>query len=44
MNGNGEIYFCLLNLAAFVSIILYAQHHIHFDQQTHPHAKHGEFR
>ena len=37
---NGEAAFYLLNLAAFVSILMYARHHIHFDKQTSAHAKH----
>ena len=38
----GEAAFCFLNLAALVSIVLYAQHHLHFeDHHVKQTAKHG---
>jgi hypothetical protein len=39
----GELAFCLLNIAALVSIIIYAKHHIHSDAyEVHTVGKHGE--
>ena len=41
--SRSEIAFCFLNIAALISIVLYARHHIHSDTyEVHTIGKHGE--